>query len=405
VSGRWRLVALPALVSVTGAAGAGLVAILRGVGTSEVGSLLRLLVPAAVVTLLVAFAVRPVLRRATLAQQFAAVAALAVVFALANLAVLTAAMFVNRHDATLLAALLVYSLGVSAAAAIVLARSGAAAVRRLRETATRLGDGDLTARTGLGSGRSAAGHEITTLASTLDDMAARLERAEAEHRQVEAVRRDLVTAVSHDLRTPLANLRAMVEAVADDVVDDPDSLRRYAVEMRDSVAQISGLVDDLFEFAQLEAGAVAAETRRASVREMVDSALAAVTFPAAEKGLRLVTQVDGAGEVACSPRLERVLHNLLVNAVRHTPHDGTVRVHATVRAQRLELEVEDSGEGIRPEDLGRLFEPFFRGDPARHGPGAGLGLAVAQRIVEALGGRITAESRPTGARFAVSLPV
>lgn len=399
------MVALPVVVAVAGAAGSALVALLSGMAATEAVSLLVLLVPAAVVTLVVAFAVRPVLRRATLGQQFGAVAALAVAFALANLAALTAAMFVNRHDATLLAALLVYSLGVSAAAAIVLARSAAAAIRRLRSTAALLGDGDLTARTGL-HGRSPldAGQEIQALATTLDDMADRLQLAEAQHRQVEDVRRDLVTAVSHDLRTPLANLRAMVEAVVDGVVDDPDSLRRYATEMHDSVAQMSGLVDDLFEFAQLEAGAVAVETRRARVREVVDSALAAVTFPAAEKGLRLVTQVDGVGDATCSPRVERVLHNLLVNAVQHTPHDGTVRVLATVRRARLELEVEDSGEGIRPEDLGRVFEPFYRADPARHGSGAGLGLAVAQRIVEALGGRITVESRPSGARFAVSLP-
>jgi two-component system sensor histidine kinase BaeS len=101
-----------------------------------------------------------------------------------------------------------------------------------------------------------------------------------------------------------------------------------------------------------------------------------------------------------------VLQNLLMNAVRHTPADGTVRLAAERHGGQLELSVEDTGDGIRPEDLERIFEPFFRADPARTGPGAGLGLALARRIVEALGGRITADgSAGTGARLAVVLPI
>jgi signal transduction histidine kinase len=183
-------------------------------------------------------------------------------------------------------------------------------------------------------------------------------------------------------------------------------MRRYSREMRRSVHQLVAMVDDLFELAQLDAGAIEAETRRARLDEIVGSAVAAVELQAQEKGLSLVADLSGAEDASCSPRLVRVIQNLLVNAVRHTPADGTVRVEARSSRDRLEVSVVDTGEGIAPEDLPRVFDPFFRGDPARHGPGSGLGLALAKRIVEGLGGEITAESRPSsGARFAVTLPV
>lgn len=404
---RWRVIALPTAVMAAGAVGALVVAAAAGMGSSGLRHLVSLLLPAAAVTLLVAFAVRPLLRSATLAQRFGAVATLAVAFALANLAALTAAMFVSSHDATLLATLLVYSLGVSAAAALVLAGTTNDALAHLGRTARRIGDGDLDARTSWDRDDRVldAGPELAALARALDEMAGRLLVAQQRERHAEDVRRDLVSAVSHDLRTPLASLRAMVEAVVDEVVDDPTSLRRYAGEMSTSIEQISRLVDDLFEFAQLEAGAIAVETRRSRVGEIVDNALASVAHGASAKRLAVVTDVDGAADVACSPRIERVLHTLLLNAVQHTPADGTVRLAVSCASGRLEVEVEDGGAGIAPEDLSRVFEPFFRADPARHGPGAGLGLAIARRIVEAHGGRITAESGAAGARFAVSVPL
>ncbi len=127
---------------------------------------------------------------------------------------------------------------------------------------------------------------------------------------------------------------------------------------------------------------------------------------AEEKHLALVTNLNGAEDAPCSPRMARVLQNLLVNAVRHTPADGTVRLDARRLAAALEVAVDDTGEGIAPEDLERVFDPFFRSDPARQGAGAGLGLALAKRIVEALGGRIEAQSEQArGSRFAVQLPL
>ena len=405
---RVRLLLLPGVVTVAGALGAVLVAAVVGMNAGAVEQLLGLLGPAVVATLAGAALVERQLGSASLRLRFGAVAALASCFALSNLVVLSWAMFVNPHDAALLGALLVYSVAVGMAVALLLGKSTAAAVERLEHAAHRLGRGDLTARTDDDEPAmvDSGGPELWMLARTLDEMAERLQQAQARERDAEAVRRDLISAVSHDLRTPLASLRAMVEAVADEVIDDPASLRRYSFEMGRSVGQLSKLVDDLFELAQLEAGVIATETRRSRLGEIVETALATVAVPAAEKGLRLVAEVDTTADLTCSPRLERVLLNLLHNAVQHTPANGTVRLAATLRDDWIELAVEDTGSGIRREDLDRVFDPFFRADPARHGPGAGLGLALARRIVEAMGGRISAESVAAGgARFAVSLPL
>jgi signal transduction histidine kinase len=397
----WRALVLLAAVAAVGATGTFVVGAATGMGSSELRHLAAYVIPALLVTVAAMWVTGRLLARASLAQRFVGVGSLGAAVALANLWVLSRQMFVSEHDATLVAVLLLYSVGAGIGAAVVTARSSARAVRRLTAAASALGDGDLDAR----AGKIEGGPELDVLAATLDDMAARLQGAQERERQIEGTRRDLVSAVSHDLRTPLASLRAMVEAIDEGVVDDPESMRRYAKEMRRSVRQLGTMVDDLFELAQLDAGAIETETRRARLGEVVSSAVAAVELQAEEKGLSLVAELNDADDAPCSPRLVRVIQNLLVNAVRHTPADGSVRIEARHSADALEVAVADTGEGIAPHDLERVFDPFFRADPARHGGGAGLGLALAKRIVEALGGEISAESEPShGARFAVTLP-
>jgi signal transduction histidine kinase len=361
-----------------------------------------LLVPAGIVTIIAAVLARSVLGRASMRARFVGVALLAAVIAIANIGVLTLRMTVSEHDATLVTVLLLYSAAAGVAGALAVARTSSSAVDRLGRAARRLGEGDLDARVG----SLDAGPELDRLGATLDDMATKLQASQQRERQAEGMRRDLITTVSHDLRTPLASLRAMVEAIDDGIVSDPPSVTRYSGEMRRSVAQLSGMVDDLFELTQLDAGAIESETARADLEQLVADAMASVAVEAEAKGLNLVSAVDGVEGVRCSPRLARVLQNLLSNAVRHTPADGTVRVEASRLGDHVHLSVEDDGQGIAPDDIPRVFEPFFRGDPARSGPGAGLGLALAKRIVEALGGRISAETkRGAGARFAIELPL
>jgi signal transduction histidine kinase len=395
---------MPALVAGVVLAGA-LASLLFGAALGVKGSELRhmalLYLIALAATVTAAAAARPLLARASIRWRFVAIAALAVLVSLVNLGVLTLLMSVSHHDATLVAILLVYSVGAGVAAALALAKSWGAAVGRLVEGARSLAAGDLDGRVG----RLDAGPELDTLAATLDETAAKLQQSIARERAGEAKRKDLITAVSHDLRTPLASLRAMVEAVNDRVVDDPPSLRRYADEMRRSVESLTLLVDDLFELVQLDAGAIEAESERMRFDQVVESALATCEPQAREKGLVVETDIRDGGQFMCSPRLVRVLQNLLQNAIRHTPSDGAVRMRARCGASGLELVVEDTGEGMTTEALDQVFEPFWRGDAARSSDGSGLGLALAKRIVESLGGQIRVQSEPArGSRFAVVVP-
>ncbi|HEX2031639.1 MAG TPA: HAMP domain-containing sensor histidine kinase [Actinomycetota bacterium] len=397
----WRPVALAAAVAAAGAAGTLAVGKAAGMGASDIAHLALLMLPAALVTAVAAAGARPLLRRAPLAQRFLAIALVAVAASIANLAVLAELMFVSSHDAVLMGTLLAYSVGAGAGTALVLARSASAGVDRLARTAGELAEGNLDVR----AGEVGAGPELDALARALDRMASRLQSSLAHERAIEAQRRDLITAVSHDLRTPLSALRATVEAIEDGIVDDPDTLRRYVREMRRSVDSLVALIDDLFELVQLDAGALEAESRRVRLAEAVRAAVAACRAEAERKGLVVEERLNGAGSALCSPRLVRVLQNLLQNAIRHTPSEGTVRIEADQDPDALTLAVEDTGDGIGAEVADRVFEPFWRGDAARSTDGSGLGLALAKRIVEALGGTIRLTSKAErGARFEVVLP-
>src|SRR6266545_970467 len=280
----WRGLALLLVVAGVGALGTLATGAAMGMHASELAHLAALMAPALVVTLVAIAVARPLLARSSMRQSLVAVAIVGAVVGLANLVVLARQMFVSDLDATTLGVLFLYSTGAGMGAALALARARSRAVARLAETARALGEGDIDARVGHLEG----GPELDTLAVTLDDMATKLQAAMERERRIERTRRDLVTAVSHDLRTPLSSLRAMVEAI--------------------------------------EEGAIETETHRARLVEIVSSAVAAVEVQAREKRLSLVTNLNGAEDAPCSPRMTRVLQNLLVNAVRPTPADGTVRV-------------------------------------------------------------------------------
>ncbi len=392
---------LVAVIAVAGLAGTVAMGAARGMHEPDLRHLLIDVGIAAVLTAAAVAFVVPLLARTTLRGRFVAVALVASLTALVNVGALTAAMAVSERDAALVLTLLVYATAVAAAAALVVARRSSDAVRRLEATSRRWARGQSDARVGaLG-----AGPELDGLARTLDAMATDLQRASDREHELERTRRDLVTAISHDLRTPLASLKAMIEAVEDGVVSDPSIIDRYVGEMHRSTDRLATMVDDLFELAQLDAGAIEIERANARLGAVVHDAVDTVHAAADAKRLFLVTELGAASSVDCSPRLERVVQNLLVNAIRHTPADGTVRLTATLADGRLALAVEDTGEGIAPEQLAHVFEPFYRADQSRTGPGAGLGLTLAKRIVEALGGTIQAESKPTlGSRFAVEIP-
>jgi signal transduction histidine kinase len=369
---------------------------------SETLRLIALVAPIALTTLVTSFLAQRLVTRAGLAYILIAIAVIASLVTVVDVLVLSHFMLLNPGNPAELVSVALYSVTAGAAAALIVGRSNTRALSRLVATARALGDNHLDAR----AGDLRAGPELRLLAATLDQAAARLAASIEAERSIEAQRRDLMTSISHDLRTPLANLRAMVEAIDDGIVRDPDTITSYTVEMRRSVMALVEMVDDLFELAQIDAAEFARDTRAMPLREAVQGALDLCGPEATDKRIAIEVDLGGADRSACSPKLARVVHTLLDNAVRYTPPGGRVTIRGETAADGLRLTVQDSGPGIPAEELPRVFEAFWRADPARSSRGSGLGLTLAKRIVEALGGRIEASSGPErGSRFDVSVPL
>jgi len=223
----------------------------------------------------------------------------------------------------------------------------------------------------------------------------------------EGMRRDLIAAVSHDLRTPITSLRLLTDAIADDVVDDA-TRRSYLAQMSTHLNALSSLIDDLFELSRLEAGDIAWSLEQVRLDELVGETVDAMRVQADARHVEVRAELPpGLRPAQGDPeKLQRVLFNLIQNAIRHTPADGSVVVRAHGAGDAVEIEVADTGDGIAAADRDRVFEPFFRGgaQAARPSNGAGLGLAISRAIVEAHGGRIWLEDAPHGTSVRFSLP-
>jgi signal transduction histidine kinase len=321
------------------------------------------------------------LRRApTVGIQLAGLALIAVCVPLAAVLLSGWVMFHMGADVKILA-VAAGSATAAVFAALVLARSIAASLRRVGTASHALAAGELSARAPAGGPR-----EIAELAASFNAMAAGIE-------QLFDARRELVAWASHDLRAPIASMQAMLEAIEDGLASAED----YLPTLREQVRTLSMLVDDLFELARIDAGVLTLELRRMPVEPLVASTLRLLRPEAEARGVALSAEVAADVEAQLAPNeFERVLFNLVTNALRHTPSDGAVAVRVERRADDLLLRVEDSGEGLPDEAPARMFERFWRADRARSGSGAGLGLAIARGLVEAHGGRIWAENRPQG---------
>jgi signal transduction histidine kinase len=240
-------------------------------------------------------------------------------------------------------------------------------------------------------------------------MAAALRAAGDERARSEGARRALVAAVSHDLRTPLASLRLLVDGLRDGVIE-PAAAEAALASMDHHLRALGTLVDDLFELARIDSGDIAWDLHTIAVEELVDETVEAFRPQARQRGLELLDLVDdGQLSVIANPdRLQRVLANLLQNAIRHTARARTV----TVRAERTPepfvlFEVADDGVGLSPDDAERAFERFWRGGRGATRPtgdGAGLGLPICRAIVEAHGGRIWIEPGGAGTRVRFLVP-
>ncbi|RKS72775.1 signal transduction histidine kinase [Motilibacter peucedani] len=363
----------------------------------------RVLVVAAACSLLLGGALLLVfraLRRLPIGVSLAGAVLTAVLSVVAGTAVASHEMYLTAgalHVVVMIA--VVAGLG-AAVVGLLLAREVARDVREAQRHAASLAEARAYS-----PGRRSRTAELADLSDELDRTAARLAEATERERSLERSRRELVAWVSHDLRTPLAGLRAVVEALEDGVGADP------AVQLktvRTEVDRLTGMIDDLFELSRVQSGARSGRRERVRVHDLVSDAIAGGRPVAEARGVELVgaagEQLVLEGDVSA---LQRALDNLVGNAVRHTGSGGTVQVTARRAGGEVLLEVSDGCGGIAPADLDRVFDTGWQADASRSPGGrggAGLGLAIVRGITEAHGGTATVENAGEGCRFRLALP-
>ncbi|MER6161453.1 HAMP domain-containing sensor histidine kinase [Streptomyces sp. NPDC001868] len=338
------------------------------------------------------------LRRRSLTASLTVIVAVAVTAMLAGTLAVAWAMFLSPHDLSVVTTVVAMAAVVSLATALLLGRWVVARSRALQLAARSFGDGgDFAAPDG------PATAELAALSAELSATSVKLVASRERERALESSRRELVAWISHDLRTPLAGLRAMAEALEDGVAADPG---RYLRQIRTEVERLNGMVGDLFELSRIHAGALALTRSRISLYDLVGDAMAGADPLAREHRVRLVgDRVEPVPVEVDGKEMSRVLGNLLVNAIRRTPADGTVAITAERSPEGVVLSVTDGCGGIPEEDLPRVFDTGWRGTHARTPPaGAGLGLAIVRGIVEAHRGQATVRNIPGGCRFEVVLP-
>ena len=299
-------------------------------------------------------------------------------------------MFLSRHDLNLLLVVLFFAVVTTVAFAVSVSGDLTRDLEATADAAERIQSGDLTARTGV-----VRADEVGTVASLFDQMAGELEQRDAERRMYDDARRRFFAAIGHDLRTPLASLRAAVEVLEDGLAPDPD---RYLRSMDRDVAVLSSLVDDLFLLSRLDEGVVEIERGSIDVTELADEAIEILTPVASAAGVRLeLSAGHRAVALGGSEAVSRVLRNLLENAIRFAPAGSAVVVEVRDDDGAV-VRVLDDGPGFDPGFVDEAFERFTRDDPSRERStgGSGLGLAIARGFVETLGGSIWAEPGPGG---------
>ena len=344
----------------------------------------------ALATLAIGLALAALLRLLpTVRVQLAGLAVLAVLLPLGAVLASGWVMFHMGDDVKILAVTAASAL-TALIAALLVTRSIADSIDRVREASVEFARGNLDARAPEGGPA-----EVAELAASFNEMGANLGR-------LFDTRRELIAWASHDLRTPLANMQAMLEALEDGLGDPGE----YVPVLREQVRLLSLLVDDLFELARIDAGALTLDLHHLPVAPVISSSMRSVEAEARSRHVTLAADVEDDVTARFAPeKVERVLMNLLTNALRHTPSDGAVAVRVEPRAGEVEVAVEDTGKGLDAETRDRMFERFWRGDQSRSSRGAGLGLAIARGLVEAHGGRIWAENREGGgARVCFTLP-
>jgi two-component system sensor histidine kinase BaeS len=329
--------------------------------------------------------------------------------ALLNVAIVAQLMFVSTaHDLKLLLALTCFSAVVSAFLGLWVASTVAGRLDVVLSGIRRLASGDYSERLPV-----SGGDEVATLAAAVNSLAAKLQAAQEQREALDRERIELTAAVSHDLRTPLASMRAMVEALDDQIVIEHAEVGRYYQTMRKEIERLDRLIDDLFELAQADAGSLELRPTPLALQEVAAEVADAMQAQALRAGVTLSLEVEGRPPPVRvdGTRMERVIANLIRNALEHTNRGGRIIVTVLRERAAVVLRVADSGDGIEPAELEHVWERFYRGEKSRRraegsGNGAGLGLAIARALVEAHGGSVQATSVVgQGATFEVRLPL
>ena len=312
-------------------------------------------------------------------------------------------MFASPHDLLLAIVLLIFASGMAMVLGYFLSITITERIHILKDAAEKLAQGDLETRVPV------QGHdEVSVLANSFNQMAEKLQAADKQQRDLDNMRRDLIAWVSHDLQTPLTSMRAILEAVSDGIVDDPETVKRYLHTAQRDVNNLSALIDDLFQMAQLDAGGFPLNKDRSSLSDLVSDTLESFTELAKQQDIILEgnVELDVDPVLMDTQAIGRVLNNLISNALRHSLR-GRVSVWVRRSDLGVDVTVSDTGEGIREEDLQHIFERFYRGEKSRNRGtgGAGLGLAIARGIVNAHGGDIKVESQiAKGTQFTFHIP-
>lgn len=314
-------------------------------------------------------------------------------------------MFKHPADLQLLILLLVCFLVISLGLAAIVSFSLTEYLRALRNAARRISAGHFDTRVEV-----LAEDEFSELASAFNRMSEELGRSFTRERTQERARKDLVQAISHDLGTPLTAMHSMVSAIRDGIVQDAESIAQYHDRMYDEVVYLEGLIAELAELSRFESGAPGLDITSIELAELMTETVEGLRPLAEEKALNLACDApEDLPEVWVDPtQIQRVITNLVQNAIKYTPVGGAIRVGATANDEEATVDISDTGAGIPPEEMPHVFDRLYRGEASRtrQGDGAGLGLAIAKAIVEAHDGRIWVESvQPHGARFVFTLPI
>jgi signal transduction histidine kinase len=329
--------------------------------------------------------------------------ALACLLTFINVWLTASLMFTDQHDLLLGTVLLIFAGAIAMALGYLLSSSFLDRIQSLDQAANRIAGGNLSIRIPV-EGKD----ELAGLAKTFNDMASQLEESAKKRKELDSLRRELIAWIGHDLQTPLTSISAIIDALADGMVQDSETEQRYFNTARKNISSLSHLIDDMFQMAQIDTGGLELNIESVSISDLISDSLESFTELAERREISLQGCVSNdLGEVQIDARrINRVLNNLIDNALKHTPDQGSIEVRANIADQGILVDVIDSGEGISENDLPYIFDLFYRGDISKRSSisGTGIGLAISKGIIDAHGGKIEVESQPGRTKFTFYIP-